>query len=69
MTCQSCGHEIADNAIVCYRCGAATAIPASSARPPAASPRAGRSRNLVLLLIVVVIIAVVLALRFGWHLL
>jgi hypothetical protein len=40
--CQSCGKEIADKAIVCYRCGEPTAIPE---RPTAAAtgttPRAG----------------------------
>ena len=68
MTCQSCGHEIADNAIVCYRCGTPTAIPAS-ARPSASKPPSGGTRNFMLLLIVVAIIAIVLALKFGWHLL
>lgn len=33
MTCQSCGATIADKAIVCYRCGTPTAIPAAPARP------------------------------------
>lgn len=28
MKCRSCGHEIAENAIVCYRCGAPTTVPA-----------------------------------------
>lgn len=33
MTCRSCGAEIAANAIVCYRCGAPTAEPASRTAP------------------------------------
>ena len=38
MTCKHCGTEIADKALVCYRCGQATA--ASPARPaPVAKPR------------------------------
>ena len=42
MLCRACGTEIADKAIVCYRCGAPTAAPAS-----AQSPRAGgRGRRL-----------------------
>jgi hypothetical protein len=35
MKCRSCGLEIADKAIVCYRCGTPTADP----RPPALQPR------------------------------
>ena len=36
MVCSSCGAEIADKAIVCYRCGTPTAIPAAPERkaPP-----------------------------------
>jgi hypothetical protein len=40
MTCRSCGHQIADNAIVCYKCGTPTEIPA-----PAVKPRLGESRR------------------------
>jgi len=38
MICRSCGAEIADKAIVCYKCGEPTALPPS---PP---PRAGAPR-------------------------
>lgn len=41
MTCGSCGVKIADKAIVCYRCGAPTAIPAA---PP--SVRGAGTRGL-----------------------
>ena len=34
MKCTNCGTEIADKAIVCFRCGTPTAIPAD-VRPPA----------------------------------
>jgi hypothetical protein len=34
MICTSCGAQIADKAIVCYRCGAATALPAAPMRRP-----------------------------------
>ncbi|MBM3781621.1 MAG: hypothetical protein FJW29_08105 [Acidobacteria bacterium] len=37
MTCQTCGTEIADKALICYRCGTATAAPRV---PPPASRRA-----------------------------
>jgi hypothetical protein len=33
MQCRSCGTEIADKAIVCYRCGAATTDPVRSPAP------------------------------------
>jgi len=41
MNCRSCGIEIADNALICYRCGTATAEPRIP--PPAArgNSRAG----------------------------
>jgi hypothetical protein len=34
MKCRSCGAEIAANALICYKCGAATAEP--KIKPPAA---------------------------------
>lgn len=52
MQCRSCGTEIADKAIVCYRCGAATTDPVR--RPAAHSPR---RRPLVPLVAVVVLVA------------
>jgi hypothetical protein len=39
MQCRSCGTEIADKAIVCYRCGAATTDPVRKAVP--VKPRRG----------------------------
>jgi hypothetical protein len=38
MICTHCGTEIADKAIVCYRCGTATAVPE---RRPAPRPSVG----------------------------
>ncbi len=40
MVCGTCGSTIADKAIVCYRCGAATAIPAALPKslPPVTRP-------------------------------
>jgi hypothetical protein len=39
VTCRSCGATIADKAIVCYRCGTPTALPAElSARAKAGRP-------------------------------
>jgi len=47
MECRSCGARIADNALICYKCGAATTEPRIT--PPAARPR--RSRAMVASLI------------------
>lgn len=47
MLCRQCGTEIAEKAIVCYRCGAATTDPV---RQPARG-RPGRSRLLGLVVI------------------
>ena len=41
MKCRHCGTEIADKAIVCFRCGAATTDPVR--RPAAARPRRRRA--------------------------
>jgi hypothetical protein len=40
VTCRACGAEIADKAIVCYRCGAPTAVsaPAKPAAPASSGP-------------------------------
>jgi hypothetical protein len=51
MQCRSCGTEIADKAIVCYRCGAGTTDPV---RKPAAirpAARASLAPAIVLLLL------------------
>ncbi len=40
MKCRSCGAEIAANALICYKCGTATAEP--RIQPPAARPRRSR---------------------------
>jgi hypothetical protein len=51
--CRACGTEIADKAIVCYRCGAPTAEP----RPPRpALTRGARARRAVLAFLAVVVL-------------
>lgn len=40
MQCRSCGAEIAANALICYKCGSATAQPRIT--PPSARPKRGR---------------------------
>ncbi len=53
MVCRNCGTEIADKAIVCYRCGAATAEP--RVKPgPVRRPRA----RLVLAALTLIVLAV-----------
>ncbi len=39
MVCAACGTEIADKALICYRCGAATHAPAPVGRAGAADRR------------------------------
>jgi hypothetical protein len=59
MQCRNCGTEIADKAIVCYRCGTATTDPVRKAVPIA--PR----RNPLLSLVVAAVL-VLLALYLGY---
>jgi zinc-ribbon domain len=58
MICRNCGTEIADKALVCYRCGTATTDPRI---PPPAAPRRSRrpprSRGPALLALVVLVVA------------
>ena len=58
MQCRSCGTEIADKAIVCYRCGAATTDPVR--RPAPIKPR----RSFVPVALILVLI--LLAMYFGY---
>jgi hypothetical protein len=53
MQCRSCGAEIADKAIVCYRCGAATSDPVRRPALPERrrSPMASMLAAVVLLLL------------------
>jgi hypothetical protein len=56
MTCRKCGTEIADKAIVCYKCGTATTDPIF--QPPAAGRRAGSISVLVTTLVALVLLVV-----------
>ena len=60
MTCKNCGIEIADKAIVCYRCGTATT---QAVRKPAEI----RSRRGANILIVILVLLALLALFFGYE--
>lgn len=53
MICRNCGTEIADKAIVCYRCGTSTTDPVR--RPAAVRPRRGPLLPLVALVLLVLI--------------
>jgi hypothetical protein len=58
MTCRNCGTEIADKAIVCYRCGHPTSDAAR--RPAAAKRRRAGSLDLVVGLLLLVFFALYL---------
>jgi hypothetical protein len=54
MLCRNCGTEIADKALICFRCGTATS------EPRVAPPRTGRapaSRGPLLLALVVLVVS------------
>ena len=53
MQCRNCGTEIADKALICYKCGTATT---EAQYQPAPLRRAGASSSRTLLLIVLAIV-------------
>ena len=57
MKCRQCGTEIAEKALICYRCGTATSAP----RIPPPPPRPGRGPLPVFLALLIVIVTAVLA--------
>jgi hypothetical protein len=62
MLCTHCGTEIADKALICYRCGRATTEP--RIKPPAEGSlfeRPRRSRLPLILLVTLVVIALLAA--------
>jgi uncharacterized membrane protein YvbJ len=65
MICKHCGTEIADKALICYRCGNATTEP--RVKPPEEGSlfeRRQRSR----MPMVIIVILIVLALLAAWYL-
>lgn len=58
MQCRNCGAEIAEKALICYRCGTATT---EAKYKPAAMPRRSR-RSPVLWVLIVLLLAVLVAL-------
>lgn len=55
MTCRQCGTEIADKALICFRCGTATAEPRIA--PPRAGGRRPASRGPVALALLVLVVS------------
>jgi hypothetical protein len=64
MLCKHCGTEIADKALICYRCGHATTDP--RIKPPADGPIFDRPRRSPLPMVAVVVL-IVLALILAWY--
>ena len=65
MKCRNCGAEIADKALICYRCGTATTE--AKYQPARIRPRRGSYRALItalIFLIVVLMIALLAAVLF-----
>jgi hypothetical protein len=58
MICTNCGTEIADKALICYRCGEATTEP--RVKPPAARQRRRSSLASALALIVLAVAGVLM---------
>jgi hypothetical protein len=51
MKCRQCGTEIADKALICYRCGTATTEPRIT--PPSSTPRRGPIPVIVAILVII----------------
>jgi uncharacterized membrane protein YvbJ len=61
MTCRKCGTEIAANALICYRCGSATAEP--RIKPPEPSsvfvrPRRKWGKTIVVVCVLAAVVAI-----------
>jgi protein-S-isoprenylcysteine O-methyltransferase Ste14 len=57
MVCSNCGTEIADKALICYRCGQATF---EARRAPAPPPARGRQLILVVAMVILILSALFL---------
>ena len=56
MQCRNCGTEIADKALICYRCGTAT----TEAKYKPHTPARTRSSSTILIVTLVVVLLVIL---------
>ena len=66
MICKHCGTEIADKALICYRCGTATTEP--RIKPPEEGSLFERPRRSRVPLVVLVILVVLALLFAAWEL-
>src|ERR671915_287411 len=64
MTCKHCGTEIADKALICYRCGNATTAP--RIKPPVEGSLFERPRRSRWSIVAIVLFIVILALAAAW---
>jgi uncharacterized membrane protein YvbJ len=64
MQCRKCGTEIADKALICYRCGNATTEP--RVQPPPDSSLFESPRRSRLPITVIVLLIVIVALIAAW---
>jgi hypothetical protein len=55
MKCRNCGTEIADKALICYRCGEATTTPKVAPPPP---PRARGPLPVIIAILLLIAVAV-----------
>jgi hypothetical protein len=58
MTCRQCGTEIAEKALICYRCGTATSEPRVT--PPSGRAKRTVSRGPLTLAVIVLVLAALL---------
>ncbi len=65
MKCRSCGTEIADKALICYRCGDATTEP--RIKPPEERSLFERPRRSRTPLIVIILIIIAILLGLAWY--
>ena len=56
MQCRNCGTEIADKALICYRCGTAT----TEAKYKPHTPARGGSSSMILIVTLIVLLLVML---------
>jgi hypothetical protein len=64
MICKTCGTEIADKALICYRCGNATTEP--RIKPPAQGSLFERRRRSRGPIVAIVLVIIVIALFIAW---
>jgi len=62
MICKHCGTEIADKALICYRCGTATTEAKFKAPATAGRKRSRRTLGYVIAVVLLVLLAILLLL-------